>query len=160
MTVSAMPSAIDIASNVRAKVVPVVQAAQASALDLAGQCKHAHWNVKGTNFIALHQFFDTLHATVSVMVDDLAERLVTLGGVAEGRLQPAAKQSSLPAYPDATAGNDHVKALTVAFAAFAKQTRAAIDATTEMGDAATADLFTQITRELDKQLWMIESHLH
>jgi len=159
MSVTPMKSEIDIAVTARAKVIPILQTAQASALDLAGQCKQAHWNVKGLDFIALHQFFDTLHGAVSVMVDDLAERLVTLGGMAEGRLKEATALSQLPPYTAKTDGEDHLKALTVAFAAFAKQTRAAIDAVDEIGDAATADLLTQITRELDKHLWMIESHL-
>jgi len=154
-----MKTYINIESNVRAKIIPILQAAQASALDLAGQTKHAHWNLKGTNFIALHLFFDTLYGVVQVMVDDLAERTVALGGMAEGRLKQASGLTQLPAYTAETNATDHLKGLSTNFAAFAAQTRAAIDTTTELGDAVTADLFTSITRELDKQLWMIESHL-
>lgn len=155
MTVTSIKNQTDTTS----KVLPLLQTAQASALDLMGQCKQAHWNVKGPNFIALHLFFDTLFTVVQPMVDDLAERIAALGGMAEGRLAQAAKLTTLPAY---TAGSDEkevLKALAQAFGSFAAQTRSAIDATTTMGDAATADLFTQITRELDKQLWMIESHI-
>ncbi|MGE3769386.1 MAG: DNA starvation/stationary phase protection protein Dps [Bdellovibrionales bacterium] len=159
MSVTPIKTDNDLASNVRAKVVPILQTAQASALDLMGQCKQAHWNVKGPNFIALHEFFDKLHDTVEVMMDDLAERVVALGGMAEGRLDQAAKASTLPAYTAKTSEEDHLKALVQAFSSFAQQTRAAIDQTGEFGDQATADLFTSITRELDKQLWMIESHL-
>lgn len=159
MTVTPMKTHIDLQNDVRAKVLPVLQTAQASALDLMGQCKQAHWNVKGPNFIALHMFFDTLHGIVATMVDDFAERTVALGGMAEGRLTQAAKLSTLPPYTAGTDEKEHVASLVKAFSAFAAQCREAIDTTTAMGDAATADLFTATTRELDKQLWMIESHL-
>lgn len=159
MTITPMKTHNDLQNDVRAKVLPILQTAQASALDLMGQCKQAHWNVKGPNFIALHTFFDTLHGIVAVMVDDLAERTVALGGLAEGRLTQAAKLSTLPAYTAVTAEKDHVQALVQAFSSFAAQCREAIDTTTSLGDAVTADLFTATTRELDKQLWMIESHL-
>jgi starvation-inducible DNA-binding protein len=131
------------------------------AIDLALQAKQAHWNVKGPHFQQLHELFDAIHTNVQVHVDDLAERIVQLGGTADGTVQAVATQSSLPAYPpSATKGRDHLEALAGSMAAFGKAVRGAIDEAATLGDADTADLFTEISRGCDKDLWFVESHLH
>ncbi|MBV8554591.1 MAG: DNA starvation/stationary phase protection protein Dps, partial [Planctomycetaceae bacterium] len=60
---------------------------------------------------------------------------------------------------DAVDGRHHVEALAARFALLAATTRAAIDDATAAGDADTADVFTEVSRGLDKQLWFLESHL-
>ena len=151
---------IDIAPEKRASVIGLCNQQLADTLDLQSQVKQAHWNVKGPNFIALHELFDTFAGELAAAADDLAERVTALGGVPEGTARLSAARSRLPEYPlELAAGKDHVAALADRYAALAKSTRAAIDTATNLGDAATADLFTEVVRGLDKNLWFLEAHL-
>jgi starvation-inducible DNA-binding protein len=90
----------------------------------------------------------------------IAERIVQLGGTAEGTVPVIAKQSRLKEYPiSLVESSEHVEALSSAIAAFNTPARKAIDETATLGDAITADMLTGIVRGLDKQLWFVESHL-
>ena len=150
----------DLSEAVRVKVVELLNARLADAIDLQTQTKQAHWNVKGPNFIALHELFDKVNEDVEDYVDDIAERAVQLGGVAEGTARMAAKRSSLNEYPaNAVDGRSHVEALSSALAAFGKSARKGIDQANEFNDSDTADLFTEISRGIDKWLWFVEAHL-
>lgn len=149
-----------LSESVRSKSIAVLNHHLALAIDLARQTKQAHWNVKGPSFIALHELFDKVAGEVEEFVDLIAERVTTLGGTAEGTIQVVAQKSKLPSYPLAiTAGNAHLEALSSALAAFGASARGAIDETAGFGDADTADLFTEVSRETDKQLWLLEAHL-
>jgi starvation-inducible DNA-binding protein len=150
----------DLAQKVRADAVDLLNQQLADALDLALQAKQAHWNVKGPNFNALHELFDDVVDEVVEHADDLAERAVELGGTAVGTARVAAKTSRLTEYPlDIASGRDHVVALSAAIATFGASARAGIDTATALGDAATADLFTEISRGVDKLLWKVEAHV-
>lgn len=153
-------SHIDLSEHIRKQVIVLLQARLSDALDLEAQTKQAHWNVKGRDFIQLHEFFDGVHTHVEEFVDTLAERITALGGVADGRVQTTAKASNLYEYSlETKAGEDHLKALAAVLAQFGKAVRADIDRAAELGDASTADVFTEISRETDKQLWFVEAHL-
>jgi len=144
----------------RTKAIELLNARLADCTDLQTQTKHAHWNVKGPNFIALHKLFDEINEDVEGYVDDVAERAVQLGGVAEGTARMVARRSSLPEYPaSAVDGASHVEALSSALAAFGKSVRKAIEQANELGDLDTADLFTEVSRGIDKWLWFVEAHL-
>jgi starvation-inducible DNA-binding protein len=150
----------DLAENTRGAMINLLQARLADALDLSTQTKQAHWNVKGPHFIGLHELFDQVHDHVDEAVDLIAERLVALGGIAEGTARVVAGRSTLAEYPlDILAGNDHCQAMAKALASFGKMIRTAIDEAGEAGDQDTADLFTGISRQADKDLWMVEAHL-
>ena len=150
----------DIPEATRVKVVEVLNARLADCIDLQTQTKQAHWNVKGPNFIALHELFDKINEEVEDYVDDIAERAVQLGGVAEGTARTVAKRSSLAEYPaKAVDGRGHVEALSSALAAFGTAARKGIDQANELGDLNTADLFTEVSRGIDKWLWFVEAHL-
>ncbi len=154
------PTSNDLPKKTRHAMCDLLNARLADAIDLRLQTKQAHWNVKGPHFIALHELFDKLYDVVGETVDDLAERAVQLGGTAQGTLQAVAKHSALDVYPlTASDGKEHVKLLARALAAFGASIRKAIDAAAKAGDADTADLFTEISRESDKQLWFVEAHL-
>jgi starvation-inducible DNA-binding protein len=149
----------DLSEPVRAEVVPMLNERLADAIDLQLQAKQAHWNVKGPAFIALHELFDRVVEHASGAADLLAERVVQLGGTAEGTVRIAARRSELDEYPHGIAGgSDHVAALAGALAAFGARIRQAIDAAAEHGDAVTADLLTEIVRGNDKLLWFVEAH--
>ena len=150
----------DIPEATRLKVVELLNARLADCIDLQTQTKQAHWNVKGPNFIALHELFDQINEAVEDYVDDIAERAVQLGGIAEGTARMVARRSSLAEYPAmAVDGRSHVEALSSALAAFGAAARKGIDQANDLGDLDTADLFTEISRGIDKWLWFVEAHL-
>ena len=150
----------DLPEGTRVKAVELLNARLADCIDLQTQTKQAHWNVKGPNFIALHELFDKINEEVEDYVDEIAERTVQLGGVAEGTARMSAKRSSLSEYPINTVdGRSHVEALSSVLAAFGKGARKAINQADELGDLDTADLFTEVSRGIDKWLWFVEAHL-
>lgn len=149
----------DLPENTRREVIVLLNQQVADVLDLGLQAKQAHWNVKGPHFIGLHELFDKVAEELEGFTDEMAERAVELGGVALGTIQIVVKSSRLTAYPlDASSGKSHVAALSAALANFGKTTRAGIDAAGKLGDADTADLFTEVSRGVDKLLWMVEAH--
>ena len=154
------PTKNDLSEAIRSKVVDLLNARLADAIDLQTQCKQAHWNVKGANFIALHKLFDEVNEDVEEYVDLIAERAVQLGGLAEGTARSVAKRSALAEYSARGADSrEHVQALSSALSSFGKAVRAAITQTDDIGDADTADIFTEISRGVDKWLWFVEAHL-
>jgi starvation-inducible DNA-binding protein len=154
------PTRIDLSAKTRGRVVEVLNARLADAIDLQLQAKQAHWNVKGPNFIALHELFDKIAGDVGGHVDEMAERITALGGTAEGTVQAVAGRSKLEAYPlGLSEGRAHLEALAVALARFGKGVRKAINETGKAGDADTSDLFTGVSRDIDKSLWLVEAHL-
>jgi len=153
-------SHLDLSAHIRKGSIALLQARLSDSLDLEAQMKQAHWNVKGRNFFMLHELFDKIHGVVEDFVDLIAERITTLGGVADGRVQTTAKKSSLYEYSlETTGGESHLKVVAAVLAQFGKALRADIDAAAELGDADTADVFTEVSRETDKQLWFVEAHL-
>ena len=153
-------SQIDLPAAVREKMIALLNQQLADTFDLFSQIKQAHWNVKGPQFIALHELFDKLAEDVEEAVDTIAERATALGGTALGTARMAAQSSRLPEYPsDAFPGPKAITALAERFAALAKSTREGIDTAAGAGDADTADVFTEVLRSLDKNLWFLEAHL-
>jgi starvation-inducible DNA-binding protein len=145
--------------KVRRKAIDLLNQHLADVLDLGLQAKQAHWNVKGPHFIALHELFDRVAEELEEFTDDIAERAVELGGVAQGTVQVVSKQSRLSVYPlNLASGKAHIAALSGALAKFGASARAAIDTAAKFGDADTADLFTSVSRGVDKLLWMVEAH--
>jgi starvation-inducible DNA-binding protein len=132
----------------------------ADAIDLYAQTKFAHWNVKGSNFIGLHKLFDELAEKVEHHIDEIAERATALGGVANGTLRQAAPTSRVPEFPaDVFNSQEVVEVLADRFASVGNATREAINQAQRLGDLATADLLTDMVRELDLGLYFLEAHL-
>lgn len=150
----------DLDIEVRKEMIALLNRSLADTTDLATQVKHAHWNVKGSNFQPLHELFDDQSALLHEHADTIAERVTALGGHAMGTARMAASESRLPAYPEnAVDGMDCVDALAERFGLHGEQLRNGIEAAGSAGDEDTADLFTELSREVDKQLWFLEAHL-
>jgi starvation-inducible DNA-binding protein len=150
----------DLPPEVRERVVTLLNQQLADTFDLQSQTKQAHWNVKGMQFFQLHELFDKLAEEIEEYVDLIAERATTLGGTALGTARMSASATRLPEFPlDLNDSRQFVEALAERFAALAKSSRAAIDAANEFKDADTADLFTEVSRGLDMNLWFLEAHL-
>lgn len=150
----------DLPDNTRKAMIALLNARLVDAIDLRLGLKQAHWNVKGPNFIALHELFDQIQGRVGVFVDDIAERAVALGGYAKGATQAVALGTQLKAYPtELLEIGEHAAAVADRLASFGKLARNAIGAADEAGDMGTADLFTGVSRQVDKDLWLVEAHL-
>lgn len=153
-------TSVDIPAADRAKVIKVLNQHLADAADMWSQSKQAHWNVKGPDFWQLHKLFDEVAGEAANWADLCAERVTALGGYATGTVRMAASSSALPEFPtDITDSMDYVRAVAARLAAFTNAAREAIDATDKLGDANTADLFTEISRCADKYLYFLEAHL-
>lgn len=153
-------SRLDLPRAVAKASITLLQARLVDAIDLEAQMKQAHWNVRGKDFLQLHQLFDNVHTVVEEFVDTIAERIAALGGVADGRIGTVAATTCLYEYPLAAHGGEaHLKAVAASLGEFGKLVRANIDEAAAGGDQDTADLFTGISRETDKQLWFVEAHL-
>ncbi|MBD8067206.1 DNA starvation/stationary phase protection protein Dps [Devosia sp. PTR5] len=151
---------IALKANAKSAVIDVLNARLADSIDLALITKQAHWNLKGPNFIAVHEMLDPMRAAIDNHVDIIAERISQLDGTPIGTSQRVAKATALDEYPtDIKKVPDHLAALADRFAKLANQIREDIDTTDEAGDADTADILTAFSRELDKDLWFIKSHL-
>jgi starvation-inducible DNA-binding protein len=153
------PTHNTLSQNVRAQSAELLNLHLAAAIDLHGQLKQAHWNVRGPTFIAVHELFDKVAETIEGYADEIAERAAALGAVAEGTVQLAAKRSFLVPYPLRIADEkEHLFAVASTLAAYGQSAREAIGKAAGFGDADTADLFTEVSRGVDRQLWLVESH--
>ena len=150
----------DLPEQTRAKLVDLLNARLADSIDLGRQAKQAHWNVRGPHFIALHKLFDEVYDEVEDYTDLVAERIAQLAGAAEGTIQAAKRSILLPYPPNLVEGKEHVEALGNALSTYGKAIRQSIDQADELHDKGTADLFTEISRQVDKDLWFLEAHLH
>ena len=150
----------DLSEQTRSQMIALCNARLADSVDLQTQVKQAHWNVKGLQFYALHLLFDKIYETNEVAIDVMAERAVALGGVAEGTIGAVTKATTLPAYPlDAADGKVHLARLARSLATFGEAVRQAIERADQLEDKGTADVFTEVSREADKSLWLVEAHL-
>ena len=150
----------DLPTNAKAVANELLNARVADSIDLALLTKQAHWNLKGLQFIAVHEMLDTFRTQIDDLVDTMAERVAQLGGTALGTTQTVADATTLPPYPtDIYAIHDHLAALIERYGAVANAIRHGIEQADEAGDADTADIFTQASRALDKALWFLEAHV-
>ena len=154
------PTRLDLSADVRGHMVEMLNQQLANLTDLYTQTKHAHWNVKGSNFWGLHKMFDQLAEGLEEHIDEVAERATALGGEARGTARMAAASSRLDDFPlDVHAGLEVVGVVADRYAATGKAARQGIARADEHGDADTADLLTAVSRYLDQSLYFLESHL-
>jgi starvation-inducible DNA-binding protein len=150
----------DLARETREELVSLLNQHLADTFDLYSQTKQAHWNVKGAQFFQLHELFDKLAVELLAYVDLIAERATALGGLALGTVRMSASNSQLPECElEITDSLPIVESVAERYAALAASTRHAIEAAEDQSDADTADLFTEVSRGLDKALWFLEAHL-
>ncbi|MDX2113407.1 MAG: DNA starvation/stationary phase protection protein Dps [Alphaproteobacteria bacterium] len=146
------------ASLSNANMLALLNQSLAELIALKLNAKQAHWNVKGKNFQQLHELFDQVATEADGFADLVAERVVQLGGIAEGTIAHLNKRASDTTYPAVQESEKHVKLIAGAVTAAAMKMRAAIDTSAEHSDQVSADIFTEITRGLDKLAWFVSSH--
>ncbi len=154
------PTRTDIPVKLREQICDLLNETLANSLDLQTQTKQAHWNVKGVHFFQLHLLFDEMATEMGDYTDLVAERITSLGGTAFGTVRMAAKTTNLPDFPtDLDEGMAFVATLADRYAQYGEMVRENIDVTDHLGDKDTADIYTEISRNVDKRLWFLEAHL-
>lgn len=154
------PTRTRLAPEVQVEIIEILNQTLATSIDLRMQVKCAHWNVKGMQFYALHQLFDKVAAQLDFFAGLLAERIAALGGVALGTVQIAGMRSQLSPYlNNLSSGSEFVTEIAERMATYAESVRLCIELANGLGEADTADLYTEISRATDKSLWMLEAHL-
>ena len=144
----------------QAKLLKLLNRRLADAIDLQLQSRQAYWNVKGPHFMALRELFDKVAGGVEEYTNLIAERIVQLGGKAEGTAHAVAGRSSLDGYRLSSAdGDGHIDALSTTLIDFGRHARYASAQASELQDADTAAIFTEIGRGIDKWLWFVETSL-
>jgi starvation-inducible DNA-binding protein len=147
-------------TNAKTVVRELLNARLADGIDLALATKQAHWNLKGPQFIGVHLMLDGFRDELDEWNDTMAERVAQLGGTAIGTTQAVGSATKLAPYPtDIYAISDHLAALIDRYAAYANALRGSIDEADDAGDPDTADIFTEVSRGVDKQLWFLEAHV-
>lgn len=146
--------------NARKTSIEVLNASVAEGVALGRAIKQAHWNIKGQGFIGIHELFDQVKRRIDDNVDEMAERVQQLDGVALGTVEEAMKTSKLEAYPtDLVSVNDHVEAIVSRMRKYGGKLRAGITTTDEAGDPNTADILTTASNQADKDTWFISSFI-
>lgn len=153
------PTAISLDEKTRFEVCKLLQQLLSESVDLHQQMKYAHWNVRGVGFMPLHELFDKIAGELDGHADNLAERIAQLGGRPDATIAKVAEQSELVSYPtDATTPAQHIEGVIASLGDFANACRDAIELADDLEDEVTTDLLTQMTGQLDKQLWFVEAH--
>lgn len=153
------PTRNDLPENVREEVISLLNQSLADISTLKSYAKQAHWSLKGPQFFSVHLLFDDIAEELEAFADDIAERAMALGGQVAGTVQDASAKTILPPYPTAVAVMDHIRQMSDAMALFGRLSRSAIDRCLSFKDNGTADLYTEISRQIDKRLWFLEAHL-
>ena len=152
---------ITIPLEIRVYLIALLNQTLACTVDLRSQVKHATWNVKGHTFVQVRTLFDALASDLDAHANLVAERITVLGGLVQGTVRTAATQSTLPEYPGALVeGDAHVLALAERLAHYATAIRAAIEHTANVEDAATTNIYTDISRGIETRLGSLETYLH
>jgi len=148
----------DLAADSRRELIGLLNDTLASALDLSMQAKHAHWNVRGPEFVSFHELFDDAANRLRHSADVIAERATALGGTAEGTARLVSKNSHVTEYDlSAVTTDEHVEALAERMSLYARDLKAAALTAARLGDIVTEDILIEQLRGLDMDTWFLDA---
>lgn len=154
-TISATAADPEVAAGTAQFLAPVVLGLQA----LAVNGKQAHWNVRGANFIAIHELLDQVVAHAQASADEAAERIVALGLPIDARVATVAEKAATTAVPAGFAQwEQEISAVVADIDAVLPDVQAAIDGLDEI-DLTSQDIAISIKAALEKDRWFLSAHL-
>jgi starvation-inducible DNA-binding protein len=146
--------------DVRHASIEYLNAIVVQMIDVALAAKHAHWNVRGPNFISYHKLFDKVFTDLIANIDTVGERITALGGIARGTVQTIANGTELQAYPVlAVAEREHIEQLSSRLGILGRKVREAAREADKHADVVTEDVLIESAATIDGLLWVIESHI-
>lgn len=119
-----------------------------------------HWNIRGNRFFVLHAKFEELYNDAIEKVDEIAERILTLGGVPLHSYAAYAKVATLKAKENVTDGDACLRAVAEDVQVLLKQEREILSVAAEIGDDGTQDVFSSYVSSQEKLLWMLDAYLN
>lgn len=151
---------IGIPDKNREKLTALLAPLLADEYVLQAKTRNAHWNVIGPDFHAMHLFFEEQYTKLAEVIDELAERIRALGGVAPGSLGAFLKLTHLKELDSKLAHSSaFVKALLADHETLVREMRDAIEACEKLDDVGTGDFITGLMEEHEKTAWMLRSTL-
>lgn len=144
----------------RSEVTGMLSRLLVETLDVALCARHAHWNVRGPDFLLLHDLMDHIGTELDDQADRLAKRIRALGGTVRGTAHTIATESSFKPYPvEVAEGQDHLEALALRLGLLSAEARLSIYECSGGLDPVTADVLVRVNSAIDDVLWSVESHL-
>ena len=119
-----------------------------------------HWNVRGNRFFVLHAKFEELYNDAIEKVDEIAERILTWGGVPLHSYAASTKVATLKAKENVTDGDACLRAVVEDVQVLLKQEREILSVAAEIGDDGTQDVFSSYVSSQEKLLWMLDAYLN
>ena len=114
-----------------------------------------HWEIKGRGFFVLHEKFESMYDDTAPKVDEIAERILTLGGTPENKYSGYLKVARIPEVSGVTSSHEAVDNILNTYKHFIAEERKLIDLANEANDAVTADMLTGYLKEQEKMIWML-----
>ena len=141
-----------------ARVANVVTALQNLLADFQiyySNLRGFHWEIKGRGFFVLHEKFESMYDDTATKVDEIAERILTLGGTPENKYSGYLKVARIPEVSGVTSSHEAVDNILNTYKHFIAEERKLIDLANEANDAVTADMLTGYLKEQEKMIWML-----
>ncbi|MEM1335087.1 MAG: DNA starvation/stationary phase protection protein Dps [Actinomycetota bacterium] len=146
-------------TDASSRVIELLEERLAASIDLALTLKHAHWNVVGMNFIAVHEMLDPQVDKVREQSDELAERVATLGGEPSGTPKSVVDARSWDDYAVGRASAaDHLSALDDVYTGLISDHRRVAAELADL-DPVSEDIFIGHLRDLELFQWFVRAHL-
>lgn len=150
---------IGIANKNRSEVISLLNGVLADAHVLYIKTRNFHWNVTGPNFIALHKLFDDQYVQLQNAIDEIAERVRALDGIALGSMEEFLKEASLKEVPgDFLDASKMLAKLVKDHEAVIVKLRKGINLCEEYEDMGTSDFLTGLMQDHEKMAWMLRAH--
>lgn len=114
-----------------------------------------HWEIKGHGFFVLHEKFEDMYNDAATKIDEIAERILMLGGTPENKFSGYLKMAHLAEVSGVSRGAEAIENVLDTYKHFIAEERKLIDLATEANDVVTADMLTGYLKEQEKMVWML-----